>query len=219
MLRKIAYFPAKIGRLKICLNVKCFVKGMILFMSLGNKISDLRKKENLSQEKLAEKLGVTRQTISKWELGETAPDILQAKELAKIFNVSLDELTDNDIKNVLEAKVSNTEKLAGMIIKILKVIGIMAIIYLVLMIIGIVLFMAFPEEHSNADVKTISATLDCSLEGKDYTISIGEGNYFDCPNCSKEMNVYLKDITDWANIDHSIENINKYFEDNGGTCE
>ena len=179
-------------------------------MSLGNKISDLRKKENLSQEKLAEKLGVTRQTISKWELGETAPDILQAKELAKIFNVSLDELTDND---------SNTEKLAGMIIKILKVIGIMAIIYLVLMIIGIVLFMAFPEEHSNVDVKTISATLDCSLEGKDYTISIGEGNYFDCPNCSKEMNVYLKDITDWANIDHSIENINKYFEDNGGTCE
>lgn len=188
-------------------------------MSLGNKISDLRKKENLSQEKLAEKLGVTRQTISKWELGETAPDILQAKELARIFNVSLDELTDNDIKNVLEAKVSNTEKLAGMIIKILKVIGIMAIIYLVLMIIGIVLFMAFPEEHSNADVKTISATLDCSLEGKDYTISIGEGNYFDCPNCSKEMNVYLKDITDWANIDHSVENINKYFEDNGGSCE
>ena len=106
-----------------------------------------------------------------------------------------------------------------MIIKILKVIGIMAIIYLVLMIIGIVLFMAFPEEHSNADVKTISATLDCSLEGKDYTISIGEGNYFDCPNCSKEMNVYLKDITDWANIDHSVENINKYFEDNGGACE
>ena len=33
------------------------------------------------------------------------------------------------------------------------------------------------------------------------------------------MNVYLKDITDWANIDHSIENIEKYFKDNGGTCE
>ena len=57
-------------------------------MSLGNKIADLRKKENLSQEKLAERLGVTRQTVSKWELGETAPDILQAKELSKIYNVN-----------------------------------------------------------------------------------------------------------------------------------
>ena len=188
-------------------------------MDLGNKISDLRKKANLSQEKLAEKLGVTRQTISKWELGETAPDILQAKKLSKIFNVSLDELTDNDIKNVLEAKVSNTEKLAGMIIKILKIIGVIAIIYFVLMIIGLVLFMVFPEEHSSTNVQTISATMDCVIEGKDYTISIGEGNYFDCPNCSKEMSHDLKDITDWANIDHSVENINKYFEDNGGSCE
>ena len=97
-------------------------------MEIGNKILELRKKNNLSQEALAEKIGVSRQTISKWELGETSPDIKQAKELSKVFNVSLDELTDNDIKNVLEAKVSNTEKLAGIIIKILKVIGILSII-------------------------------------------------------------------------------------------
>ena len=116
-------------------------------------------------------------------------------------------------------KVSNTEKLAGMIIKILKIIGIIAIIYLVLMIIGLVLFMIFPEEHSSTNVETISATMDCVIEGKDYTISIGEGNYFDCPNCSKDMEIYLKDITDWANIDHSVENIKKYFEDNGGSCQ
>ena len=75
-------------------------------MEIGNKILELRKKNNLSQDALAEKIGVTRQTISKWELGETSPDIKQAKELSKVFNVSLDELTDNDIKNVLEAKVS-----------------------------------------------------------------------------------------------------------------
>ena len=47
-------------------------------MEIGNKISELRKKNNLSQEALAEKIGVTRQTISKWELGETSPDIKQA---------------------------------------------------------------------------------------------------------------------------------------------
>ena len=54
-------------------------------MEIGNKILELRKKNNLSQEALAEKIGVTRQTISKWELGETSPDIKQAKELSKVF--------------------------------------------------------------------------------------------------------------------------------------
>lgn len=44
-------------------------------MSLGDQIHKLRKENNLSQEQLAEKVGVARQTISKWELGETAPDI------------------------------------------------------------------------------------------------------------------------------------------------
>ena len=70
-------------------------------MGLGNKILTLRKKMGLSQEQLAEQLSVTRQTISKWELDETTPDLKQAKQLSKIFKVSLDELTDNDIKNVL----------------------------------------------------------------------------------------------------------------------
>ena len=113
-------------------------------MNLGNKITELRKKNNLSQEDVAEKVGVTRQTISKWELEETTPDIKQAKELSKIFNVSLDELTDNDVKNILVDKVSNTERLAGMIIKILKGMGIFFIVrivfYIFLIIIGLIAF-------------------------------------------------------------------------------
>jgi|GEM_PF-3180426 len=61
-------------------------------MSLENQIHELRKRNNMSQEQLAEKMGVARQTISKWELGETSPDIKQAQGLALIFNVTLDEL-------------------------------------------------------------------------------------------------------------------------------
>lgn len=82
-------------------------------MNLGNKIMTLRKKNNLSQEDLAEKVGVTRQTISKWELEETTPDINQAKKLSMIFNISLDELVNNDVNSILIEKVSNTERLAG----------------------------------------------------------------------------------------------------------
>lgn len=64
-------------------------------MDIGKNILKLRKKQGLSQEQLAEKMGVTRQTISNWELEESSPDIKQAKELSKIFNVSLDQLVNN----------------------------------------------------------------------------------------------------------------------------
>ncbi len=64
-------------------------------MNLGNKISKLRKENNLSQEQLGNIINVTRQTISNWELGETYPNIEQLKALAHIFKISLDDLVDN----------------------------------------------------------------------------------------------------------------------------
>ena len=54
----------------------------------------LRKRQNLSQEELAEKLGVSRQTLSKWEVGESVPDIEKCRVLAEVFGVSLDELVN-----------------------------------------------------------------------------------------------------------------------------
>ena len=65
-------------------------------MQLGNNIQTLRKKKGLSQEKLAEKINVTRQTISNWELGETAPNPEQLILLSKQFDISIDELVGND---------------------------------------------------------------------------------------------------------------------------
>ena len=79
-------------------------------MSLGNQIHELRKKQNLSQEQLAEKVGVARQTISKWELGETAPDIKQAQMLSQIFNVSLNELLGNEAKKSVSITHNCKEK-------------------------------------------------------------------------------------------------------------
>lgn len=67
-------------------------------MQLGNNIQTLRKGKGLSQEKLAEKINVTRQTISNWELGETAPNPEQLILLSKEFNISIDELVGNDTK-------------------------------------------------------------------------------------------------------------------------
>ncbi len=123
-------------------------------MEIGNKIMELRKKNNFSQEDLAEKVGVTRQTISKWELGETAPDLKQAKVLSQVFKVSLDELVDNDIKNIIIEKTTNTEKLAGMIINILKALGTFFLIYLIIMIIIFIIF-SFVDKQSDEE-KSVS---------------------------------------------------------------
>lgn len=66
-------------------------------MSLGNHLFEARKKRGLSQEEVAGKLGVSRQTISKWETDETLPDICQSKKLAVLYGLSLDELVEFDI--------------------------------------------------------------------------------------------------------------------------
>ena len=67
-------------------------------MNLGNNSFLARKKAGLSQEVVPEKLGVSRQTISKWETNETLPDICQSKKLSKLYHLSLDELINFDIE-------------------------------------------------------------------------------------------------------------------------
>ena len=61
-------------------------------MKFNERLLKLRKENALSQEELGEKLNVTRQTVSKWELGETTPEMEKLIEMAKLFNVSTDEL-------------------------------------------------------------------------------------------------------------------------------
>ena len=65
-------------------------------MSLGISLYHARKKSGLTQENVAEKLGVSRQTISKWETDETLPDIRQSKGLAVLYHMTLDELIEYD---------------------------------------------------------------------------------------------------------------------------
>ena len=65
-------------------------------MQLGSNLYQARKKSGLSQENVAEVLGVSRQTISKWETDETLPDIRQSKRLAMLYHMTLDELIQFD---------------------------------------------------------------------------------------------------------------------------
>lgn len=83
-------------------------------MNFGKKILDARKKANLSQEEIAEKLNITRQTVSKWESNETVPNINQVKLLVKIYKISLEELlnynkVDEEIESIIKKTNTKTQ--------------------------------------------------------------------------------------------------------------
>ena len=64
---------------------------------IGENIAKLRREAGLSQEALAEKLGVSRQTLAKWESGESVPDVLRCDALADYFNTTLEDLLHGDL--------------------------------------------------------------------------------------------------------------------------
>lgn len=66
-------------------------------MSLGEKLLDLRRKASLSQEEVATRLGVSRQTVSKWETGQTVPELSKVKLLSELYHVSYDYFISSNI--------------------------------------------------------------------------------------------------------------------------
>ncbi len=68
-------------------------------MSFAENLVELRKYHDFSQEELADMIGVSRQTLSKYETGESLPDIEKCKRLADVFGVTIDDLISYDKKN------------------------------------------------------------------------------------------------------------------------
>ena len=75
-------------------------------MNLADNLKRIRKDNNLSQEQLAEKLGVSRQSVSKWESNQAYPEMDKVLEICKLFNLNIDELMNQDIKEVNDNKES-----------------------------------------------------------------------------------------------------------------
>lgn len=80
-------------------------------IELGNRLASLRKEKGYSQEELAEKLGVSRQAVSKWENGEASPDTANLIALAELYDISLDELVGK-----APAGSSKTEEVEGEVV-------------------------------------------------------------------------------------------------------
>ena len=81
-------------------------------IEIADRLVKLRKKYGYSQEELADKLGLSRQAVSKWERAEASPDTDNLICLAKLYGVSLDELlaTDEDIDTIVKEQVKEEEK-------------------------------------------------------------------------------------------------------------
>ena len=125
----------------------------------NEKLVMLRKQNNLSQEQLAEQLNVARQTVSKWELGETTPEMDKLIKMSEIFKISLDELMKEETQGetVNDPNNTNSQKLAGMTIKILKGIGLFFIIIVIMYIILILIvagLVAFNRTGNDSKVVT-----------------------------------------------------------------
>lgn len=122
-------------------------------MEFNNKLYQLRKQKGLSQEELANRLNVSRQTVSKWEVGDSTPDMEKLIAISNLFEISLDELvmdkeptsvkecaTKSEIITELKEKVltSDNKKKAKRGLKIIAVI--FAVIVLVDIISMVVYF-------------------------------------------------------------------------------
>ena len=96
--------------------------------------------------------------------------------LSKALNVNIDELLNNDVKSIIIDKVSNTEKLAGIIIKILKVIGILFVIYFIIGILAIFLFKVEKESSTKTITSNQTTQSECTIDNKIYRYMVETDN-------------------------------------------
>ena len=95
---------------------------------IGLLISKMRKNKNLTQNELANQLGVSHKTISKWETGNWLPDIIMLKKISKTFNITIEELLDG---NIITKEKTNSKKGINISVIILFVILIILIMLII----------------------------------------------------------------------------------------
>lgn len=101
-------------------------------MNIFEKLKQARLQANLTQEVVAEKIHVSRQTISNWENGRSYPDIISVIELSNVYNISLDELLKGDAKMI--AHLDKSTNIVKSNMKLAIAIGINVIIFIVFII-------------------------------------------------------------------------------------
>lgn len=205
-------------------------------MKFSEKLVEIRKKEKLSQEKFAEILGVTRQTVSNWENYKNYPDISTLIMISNKFNISLDELLKDD-----KTMINNIDKK----IKKNKIFKIIIIILISIIIIYSILFYMFPEIISQNPKNHNRAWITCTKGDEELLYQLGYNkvfkytlgfnlrirnmDYIENGGAREEIKYFTDDIREnfWKelteknpkNYEEHIRFVKEYFESNGATCK
>lgn len=143
---------------------------------IGKKIKELRIKNNLTQNELANKLNVTYQAVSKWENGKNLPDLSVMSEICKIFNIELSELIGDNTKKKSNKKVF--------------------ILVSILLVVIVLLFIIFFDKNDDYEMKPLTTTCEefeisgvAAYNKEKTSIYISNISY-----CGKEEDLVFKEI-------------------------
>lgn len=136
-------------------------------LTIGKFIAQKRKEKNLTQEQLAEKLGVSNKTVSKWECGKCMPDYSIVKSLCQELGITVSELMDGEVKTENSIRVFDEEQMLDMLGRIQQLEKQrMSILGILLIVMGIA-FLAFSQLLGGTDFRNF-------LSGLMVGISVGE---------------------------------------------
>ena len=208
---------------------------------LSENIKTLRKQKGYSQEQLADKLNVVRQTVSKWEKGYSVPDADMLEDIADIFEVQVNELLGGEIiteeessdigelakqlrifNEYLAERVRRRKRRQTIFNRCISVICIIAILFSAYIVTGFVV--SSWEQIFRGEA---SIALDCTLEDKTYNVKIrywqdnGEIHGVQWSGNSPEtINKILRGTPGSDRTAEEVANeVESYFTKNGGSCE
>ena len=144
------------------------------------------------------------------------PDLNEARKLSQIFNVSLDELTNNNIKDILITKVDNMESITKRIINILKI-----ILLTVIIIIIILVSMLFFKDYFTVSPVSTMQSIECTIKDKEYSYQIWQNFETTYPIdkiITNDDNLKVN-VEDYINFDDVIKAIKEDVQARGGTCK
>ena len=172
-------------------------------VKIGKFISECRKKQNLTQSQLAEKLNITDRAISKWETGRAMPDSSLMLDLCKILKISVNDLLSGEViqmenyneelENKLIEIVKEKENLDARLLKVEVFIGILSIIVL---LIPIILGSLLPIEKDWMRLVIVFSGFIPGFIGFFFAIRIEQvAGYYECPKCGHKYVPTYKEIS------------------------
>ena len=159
---------------------------------IGKFIQDTRKKQNLTQEELAEKLGVSNRSISRWECGKNMPDVSLYKPLCEILNITVNDLISGELITKEEYKQKTEENVINALEKVNKLqkkkkILISIIISNIGLIVIFLLCLILPTELGNT-LRYDNRVITCEFDDAQFVYKVDGINVVDSKFIEKELN-------------------------------